>query len=383
MTHMNYDDEPERSDLLIVQGTEPFNAEAPAAALAEYSITPDELVYCRNHGPVCEYAEDTYAVEIRRDDGTTVLRMSLRDLKAFPKTEVTAVLQCAGNRRKEMAAIKPVNGVLWNDGVVANCVWGGARLCDVLKSTGVSTSDYSQVCFASYATLCQDDTYIVPLYRLAPSDIAHSYYGASIPAKKATNLEDDRQQMNGETLSPDHGGPLRVVVPGFLGARWVKWVDTIVLSAEESQNYYQQRDYRILPPSVESKAAAKDLWPKYPSMTALPLNSVVASIIAIPTASEERFSLQVKGYALSGLLADGNVTRVEVSIDDGTTWTPAKITYQQGKWSWTLWEVTIENAPQSGVLYSKAHDEAGNTQPRTSFWNLRGVAFNAWGVGRW
>ncbi|KAJ7052517.1 Oxidoreductase, molybdopterin-binding domain-containing protein [Mycena amicta] len=325
-------------------------------------------------GPVCEYPEESYFVTVKHGD-SDVLRISLRDLKSFPKAEVTAVLQCAGNRRKEMGAIKPVNGVLWASGVVANCRWGGARLCDLLKRVGVR--DYTQVCFASYATLCQDD----------------SYYGASISVSKATTLEDDvllAYEMNGESLSPDHGGPLRVVVPGYLGARWVKWLDTIVLSHSESSNYYVQRDYKIPPahrPSphhpVESKAAASALWSKYPSMTALPLNSVVASVLAIPTASPDRFSLQIKGYALPGPLVDGNVSAVEVSIDDGVSWTTANITYQQGKWSWTLWEATFDDVPASGTVYSRARDEAG-AQSRFGTWNLRGVALTpgVWGDGK-
>ncbi|KAF7312182.1 Mannose-6-phosphate isomerase [Mycena indigotica] len=348
MTHMNYDLEPAHSDQLVVQGTQPFNAEPLASALVEFELTPDELVYCRNHGPVCEYPEHSYFVTIKHGE-MDVLRISLADLKTFPKAEVTAALQCAGNRRMEMGAIKPVNGVAWADGVVANCKWGGTRLCQLLKRTGVR--DYTQVCFSSYATLCEDD----------------SFYGASIGIDKATTLEDDvllAYEMNGEPLTPDHGGPLRVVVPGYLGARWVKWVDTIILSSAESPNYYQQRDYKILPPTVESKAAASELWSKYPSMTALPLNSVVASVVAIPTADPGTFTLDIKGYALPGPIVDGNVATVEVSVDDGFTWSPADITYQQGRWSWTLWEVTLPNVSSSGTVYSRARDRAGNVQNR-------------------
>nr|GAT60909.1 predicted protein [Mycena chlorophos] len=367
MTHMDYSDEPLRSEQLLVQATKPYNAEPPVDALVEFPITPDSLLYCRNHSPVCVYPEETYFVTVKHGD-KDVLRISLADLKAFPKTEVTAVLQCAGNRRKEMGAIKPVNGVAWASGVVGNCVWAGTRLCDLLKRVGNQT--YTQVCFASYSTFCQDDT----------------FYGASIAADKATSVDGDvllAYEMNGEPLSPDHGGPLRVVVPRYLGARWVKWLDTIILAMEESPNYYQQRDYKVLPPTVETKAQASELWSKYPSMTALPLNSVIGSVLAIPTESPDKFCLQIKGYALPGPLVDGNVAGVEVSIDDGTTWMSADITYQKGKWSWTLWEANLDCVPASGTVYSRARDEAGNVQERIGAWNLRGVAYNAWASAEW
>ncbi|KAJ7494581.1 Oxidoreductase, molybdopterin-binding domain-containing protein [Mycena galericulata] len=359
MTHMNYANEPQRSELLLVQGTEPFNAEPPASELVEFDVTPEDLVYCRNHGPVCEFPEDTYALTVK--SGDEAVRLSMSELRAFPKADVVALLQCAGNRRKEIG----------RNQAIANCKWAGVRLCELLKRTGLQISADDHVCFASYATLCQDD----------------NFYGASIKMSKAMCPEEDvllAYEMNDETLSADHGGPLRVVVPGYLGARWVKWVDTIVLSQAESPNYYQQRDYKVLPPEVDSKAAAAPLWAKYPSMTALPLNSVVASVTATrPSSSSTSTALHIKGYALPGPLPAGAVTSVDISIDDGASWKPATITYQQGRWSWTLWELAIEGAPTSGTVYSRARDATGRMQQREGTWNLRGVGFAGWGIGTW
>jgi sulfite oxidase len=111
-------------------------------------------------------------------------------------------------------------------------------------------------------------------------------------------------------------------------------------------------------------------------MTALPLNSVVASVmLTSPT------TLYVKGYAVPGPSAA--VSSVELTIDGGKTWHETKVIYHDGKWSWTLWEAELHDVPESGVVYSRARDEKGGMQPREGVWNIRGVAFDGWGVGKW
>jgi sulfite oxidase len=111
-------------------------------------------------------------------------------------------------------------------------------------------------------------------------------------------------------------------------------------------------------------------------MTALPVNSVIGSVTRIPPSG-----IIVKGYAVSS--GGGSVVRVELSLDGGSTWRAAKITYQTGKWSWTLWEAKIMDAGETGEVYSRATDEKGDVQEREGRWNVRGVAYNAWGHKGW
>lgn len=112
-------------------------------------------------------------------------------------------------------------------------------------------------------------------------------------------------------------------------------------------------------------------------MTCLPLNTVIGSVTKLPSSS----GILVKGYAIGG--PDGNVESVEVSVDSGASWVSARITYQEGPWSWVLWEATVASAADKGQVFSRAKDVKGNVQPKEGIWNLRGVAFNAWGQGSW
>jgi sulfite oxidase len=111
-------------------------------------------------------------------------------------------------------------------------------------------------------------------------------------------------------------------------------------------------------------------------MTALPLNSVIGT--AYKSTSD---MLYVKGYALPG--PTGNVAAVEVSVDDGQAWEKMKVTYQEGKYSWTIWEGEVLCTTETGTVYSRATDAVGNVQPKTGQWNIRGVAFNGWGKADW
>ncbi|KAI0761002.1 molybdopterin binding oxidoreductase [Trametes elegans] len=361
---MDYTHEVPHSQHLVVRAAQPFNAEPIAAALVEFPITPEELIYCRNHGPVLEFDDETFSVRVNTPQGTrTFTAKELQE--TFPRVEVVAALQCAGNRRKEMDQVKKVQGVLWDDGVICNARWAGIRLRDLLQDVGIDVQALTgwHVQFASHVTPCEDD----------------KHYGGSIPLSRAMNPNDDvllAYEMNGQPLSPDHGYPLRVVVPGILGARWVKWVDTISVAPDESPNFYQQRDYKVLPEEVDTKEKAGPIWSKVPALTSLPLNSVVASVIR-----RDIDSMLVKGYAIG--CGNVQVAKVEVSIDDGASWRDARITYQEGKWSWTLWEALLEHVPDSGVVYSRATDVQGRVQERSGKWNMRGVAYNPWGRRKW
>ncbi|KAL4066911.1 Oxidoreductase, molybdopterin-binding domain-containing protein [Scleroderma yunnanense] len=372
----------------------PYNAEPSLAELVKKPITPVHLVYKRNHSDIIDLKStvDSYTVKIDGNfEGLNERTITYSDiLHHFPRREVVAVLVCAGNRRATMAATtgREVKGIKWGDGAACNVRWAGARLRDILLSAGIADGgpyEGYHVCFASRIAPCEDD----------------EYYGGSIPLADAMSEDGDAllsYEMNGELLEPGHGYPLRVVVPGTYGMRWVKWVDQITISKEESPNFYQQRDYKVLPDTVTTKAMAESegWWNKVPSMQLLACNSAVADGRRLFSACPEETRIKVTGYAYSYC----PIFRVELSVDNGTTWEDAKITYQEGQRSWALWQAELElilddEAEMNGVIVveegnngrvkrkmtvlSRAVDSSGNEQELDCKWNLRGVGYSGAG----
>ncbi|KAJ9233891.1 hypothetical protein DTO169E5_6876 [Paecilomyces variotii] len=272
--------------------------------------------------------------------------------------------------------LKEVEGIDWMDAAVMNCKWKGPRLRDILNAAGVRSivkpakgvKSGLHVAFSCYAVQCQND----------------DWFGGSIDLDTCLSLDAEvilALEMNDKPLSPKHGYPVRVVIPGVAGARWVKWLDRITVQPEESSNFYEQHDYKILPPEVVDSKIAEKYWNKVPPMTDMPINSV----IAVPDDNETvnlspSGTIEVRGYAVPR----GNqapVTRVEVSTDDGKSWSEAEIQSKHvNKWSWVLWKASIRIEKGRGIqILSRATDAGGNTQQKHSQWNLRGVGYNgAW-----
>ena len=192
--------------------------------------------------------------------------------------------------------------------------------------------------------------------------------------------------MNGRPLPPKHGFPVRVIVPGVAGARMVKWLDRMTVQEEESNNFYQVYDYKVLPPEATDSDSANKFWEITPAVLDMPCNSIIADprsdeTIVLPNNGQVR----VSGYALP-CGEQGPVTKVAVSVDEGASWTEASIGDESrggGKWSWVLWSALVKLRKGEGKrIFSRAIDAGGNTQVAHPQWNYRGVLYDGYGESR-
>jgi len=341
---------------LLVHSLRPENLATPVAWF-DRLLTPTDVFFVRSHfGAPAVVREGRIRVEglVRRP-----LDLGPSDLEALPQVKLTAVLQCAGNGR---ALIEPrVPGVQWLHGAMGQATWTGVRLRDLLERAGVTSE-------ALHVGLRGAD--------LPPKPSVPSFQ-RSIPLQRA--MEETTLvalSMNGTPLPHAHGGPFRLVVPGWAGNHWMKWLSSVRPQVEEAQGFYMQTGYRLPKTPVTPGAAV-------PPESTLPLTTFpVKSVIARPAHGSRlpRGPQEIVGVAFSG---EAPISRVEVSVDGGATWREAALSGEPGIGRWQIFRLAFDAPPGPVRAAARATDAKGSTQPEDASWNPSGYFWNAWHRVEW
>ena len=346
---------------LIVHSESPYNAEPHLNHLRAAFITPRSEFYVRCHGNTPRLDAEAHRLQVGGQVAKPV-DLSIQEMRdRFPQRTVTAVMQCAGNRRADLQRVRPVTGDPWAPGAIGNAEWTGVALADLLQAVGAGEDASLHVAFAA----CDE---------VEMPDEGRFCFGASIPMAKAMSPEVLlAYEMNGEPLAPEHGFPLRVVVPGFAGVRSVKWLTGITVQDRPSDNHMQQRDYKLLPPDVSEKTVD---WERGITIYDMPLNAAICE--PAPHAELKAGPTTLCGYAIATARA---IMCVDISIDGGRSWRQAELEPKpEAPWSWTFWRAELDLPKGEHELTVRAWDSAGQTQPALpdDVWNFKGYLSAAW-----
>ncbi len=327
---------------------------------ADHFLTPLDHFFRRNHGPIAHIDAGTWRLEV---DGLVdhPKSFSLDELlRLFPRRDVAATLVCAGLRRSELLALGPLPGELpWGPEPASTGRWTGIALADVLRAVGVGDGAR----FVEFIGLDQVER-----------QGRRFGFGGSIDLAKALSPEVLlASELNGMPLTPEHGFPLRTIVPGWIGARSVKWLGRITLSAEPSCNYFQSQAYRL----------QREINPNDPrdvsagiALSEVPVNAVILD--PTPDQVVHAGQVPVRGWAMGS--GGKPLTQIEVSPNGGCDWLPARISTDGAPWAWTFWEAVLKLTPGPHTIAVRAADSGGAAQPSSvdATWNVKGYNNNAW-----
>ena len=315
------------------------------------------------------------------------MALTMEMLAQLPSITMPVTLVCAGNRRKEQNMHKQSIGFNWGPGGVSNAVWKGVLLRDLLLNIcGGVKKGAKFVCFDGAEKL------------------PNGTYGTSISVERALNPMNDvliAYEMNGERLTPDHGYPVRLIVPGCIGGRMIKFLAKITVSEDRSDSWYHYHDNRVLPSMVmDNDMAEQEQWwyrPEY-TINELNINSAICSpahFSELPITKSKTINQEIiiHGYAYSG--GCKKITRVEITLDSGQSWIISELDHpeerqeyqiandhihRQRYWCWCFWSVKVPVRKLLGCkdIHVRAWDCTQNTQPKDLNWNLMGMMNNCW-----
>ncbi|KAJ6784985.1 hypothetical protein PWT90_08131 [Aphanocladium album] len=364
--------------LIRLTGAHPFNVEPPLTDLYDEGfLTSENLHYVRNHGPVPLCPDDeswdwTFTVDGLVEKSLTI---SVRELiQKYDQFTYPVTLVCAGNRRKEQNVVRKSKGFSWGAAGLSTALWTGVPIGALLRMARPNRAA-KYVCFEG------------------ADKLPNGYYGTSV--KLNWCLDENKgimiaHKMNGQPLHPDHGKPVRVVIPGQIGGRSVKWLKKITITSEPSDNWYHIYDNRVLPTTISPDASTSlpEVWKDERHDERL-----------ILAAAPETY--KIRGYAYGG--GGKRITRLEATLNKGKSWQLAGIHYPEDDYRrapdgdmlygastdtwwretcfcWCFWEIDI---PVSDLCVAddvmiRAMDEGMMVQPRDMYWSVLGMMNNPW-----
>jgi sulfane dehydrogenase subunit SoxC len=327
------------------------NHAMPLEAL-RYPVTPTGLHYLLTHYDIPYVDAATYRLEV---DGLvrTPLSLSLDEIRARPAVETAVTMECAGNGR---TLIEPhVTSQPWVQEAVGTAYWRGTPLRGLLAEAGVEDGAV-EIVFTGLdhgveGGIEQDYQRSLSLMDVHRPEVLLAY------------------EMNGEPLLPQHGFPLRLLVPGWYGMTSVKWLGRISVVDRPFEGYQQSHSYRLRQDEDEPGEPLSRMLPR--ALMVPPGMPEFSTRSRIARAGEH----VLDGRAWSGW---GEITWVGVSADGGKSWDEAELEDELGSpWAWRRWTAEWLAEPGEHELCCRARDEAGNEQPLQPAWNLGGYANNA------
>ena len=338
-------------DALIVHSKK--GIETHRSAIGESLITPNRNIYIRNNMPTMSDTQigdrNNWKVSIKGVKNPKTF--SLAQLKKLGHTTMATILQCSGNGRGFFA--HEVRGSQWKTGAAACVVWTGVPMKVVVDACGGVDSD---AVFMTSAGVDHEPTGLDPKKAKVERSVPKKVYKDAMLA----------WEMNGVPLPNSHGGPLRMVTPGYFGINNVKHLGQVAFTKTESTVKYMKSSYRISP--IGKKGS------QYPSCWEMPVKSWITRPTD-ETGTVKAGNVQIVGVAMGGTK---KVRSVKVSIDGGQSWKKAKFVGPDlGKYAWRQFVFEANLAPGSYNLASKASG-GGKTQPELRYENRRGYAHNGW-----
>jgi len=323
----------------IVRSEEPLNLEMPFEKLDGF-ITPTKSFYVRTHFPIPKIDKNKWHLRVE-GEVEKPFELSYQDLLKLESTKIPATLECAGNNRNLLET--KVKGVQWGLGAVGNAEWTGVSLSILLERAGVKPNAREVILEGADSGTLDDPK----------GPVGELKFARSVPLDKAHEDVLLAYKMNDVDLPPEHGFPLRAIVPGWYAVASIKWLERIIVTDKPFAGYYQTLDYAC--------------WKRRGELAELvPLSELqIKAEIARPSEGEvvrANSNVRVHGAAWT---CDGEINKVELSTDGGSTWAEATLIGESKPNAWRLWEFNWQSPARPGqrTLIARATDSKGRTQP--------------------